>query len=153
MSCEACDDDEWKRSVPLTSLAQLTHFPHAVLELKLQLATDGQGPAEPPVWVSELLASGCLTDAPKFSKFVHGTASLYQNANLVDGHPPVRELPYWWSDEVRPMWDDRSKGAKDSQGAMAAPQVMYGGGQEGHVMDPLRRMLEAVLSCGSDELV
>ena len=53
------------------------------------------------------------TDAPKFSKFVHGTASLYQNANLVDGHPPVRELPYWWSADVRPMWDDLSKSGKE----------------------------------------
>ena len=32
MSIESCGPDEWLRSAPLTSLAQLTHFPHAVLE-------------------------------------------------------------------------------------------------------------------------
>lgn len=57
----------------------MTHFAHAVLELKLQLETEQSGlPPQPPAWVGELLASGCLIDAPKFSKFVHGTAMFYQ---------------------------------------------------------------------------
>ena len=63
--------------------------------LKLQLPSDNSGvPPQPPAWVSELLASGCLIGCPKFSKFVHGTATLYQGQKPIDGNVPVRELPY-----------------------------------------------------------
>ena len=30
---------------------------------------------------------------PKFSKFVHGTATLYQGQMPIDGNASVRELP------------------------------------------------------------
>ena len=161
MSVEACDDDEWRRSAPLTSLAQLTHFPHAVLELKLQLVSSASGePPEPPAWVSELLASGCLIGAPKFSKFVHGTARLYQRCNdgiggkggkgmPCDGNPPVREFPYWWGPDVRPMWDGDSMGGQTSR--------LGGGKKQGHANgqatavtreNPLRRFFEGLVTCG-----
>lgn len=62
--------------------------------LKLQLPSDNSGvPPQPPAWVSELLASGCLIGCPKFSKFVHGTATLYQGQTPIDGNASVRELP------------------------------------------------------------
>ena len=61
MALEPCATDEWKRSSPLTSLAQVTQFPHAVLEIKLQLATG----AVAPEWVTELLQSGYLREMPK----------------------------------------------------------------------------------------
>jgi len=66
----------------------VTQFPHAVLEVKLQLATG----ASMPDWVADLLSSGCLREMPKFSKFVHGTAFLKRSA--------VRELPYWCAEAL-----------------------------------------------------
>ena len=39
MALEPCEHYEWKRSAPLSSASQLTLFPHAVLEVKLQLAS------------------------------------------------------------------------------------------------------------------
>ncbi|KAF5830825.1 VTC domain-containing protein [Dunaliella salina] len=52
---------------------EITRFPHAVLEVKLSLP-EGQSA---PSWVQELLDSGYLTQVHKFSKFIHGSATLF----------------------------------------------------------------------------
>ena len=70
---------------------EITRFPHAVLEVKLSLP-EGQAA---PDWVTDLLESGCLTEVHKFSKFMHGSATLLPEA--------VQAVPYWVDDEsVRP---------------------------------------------------
>eukprot|EP00197_Chlamydomonas_leiostraca_P000109 CAMPEP_0202888524 /NCGR_PEP_ID=MMETSP1391-20130828/43232_1 /ASSEMBLY_ACC=CAM_ASM_000867 /TAXON_ID=1034604 /ORGANISM="Chlamydomonas leiostraca, Strain SAG 11-49" /LENGTH=704 /DNA_ID=CAMNT_0049571829 /DNA_START=1666 /DNA_END=3777 /DNA_ORIENTATION=+ len=66
---------------------EITRFPHAVLEVKLSLP---EGQTAPP-WVQELLDSGYLTEVHKFSKFIHGTATLFPDM--------VRAVPYWVDDE------------------------------------------------------
>ena len=66
---------------------EITRFPHAVLEIKLSL---NEGDA-PPEWVRELLNSGYITEVHKFSKFIHGSASLLPDA--------VQSVPYWIDDE------------------------------------------------------
>ena len=158
MSTELCQQDEWKRSGPLTSLAQLTHFPLAVLELKLQLASDGVSTPEPPEWIAELLESGCLIDAPKFSKFVHGTAMLYReppSGRVIDGFPPVCELPYWWADDVRVLWRNSSaddlllKGVKHKHVASLEPGSSRHGAGELVVHNPLQRLFEWLITCGN----
>ena len=60
-------------------------FPYAVLEVKLQTQL-GQ---EPPVWIRELIASHLVEAVPKFSKFIHGGATL-----LTDY---VDLLPFWYT--------------------------------------------------------
>jgi len=92
MALERCASDRWRREGSLQSLHEVTQFPHAVLEIKLQLA---QG-TTPPEWVTELLESGTLREMPKFSKFVHGTAFL--NSTV------IKELPYWYAPEMMPLW-------------------------------------------------
>ena len=48
-----------------------------------------------PSWVQELLDSGYLTEVHKFSKFIHGTCTLFPEL--------VQAVPYWVDDEsVRP---------------------------------------------------
>ena len=151
-----------------------------MLELKLQLASDSSGaPPEPPAWVTELLSSGVLIAAPKFSKFVHGTAMLYRGDNPFDGNPPVRELPYWWSSEVRPMWDimgesKRAVGKAMTKGHKGAKGDQNGNGsaggkangnrafaekiQPGPLATPaewhiaLRRFFESIVTCGNKDL-
>jgi uncharacterized membrane protein YidH (DUF202 family) len=58
-------------------------FPYAVLEVKLQTAA-GQ---EPPEWVRSLIASHLVEATPKFSKFIHGTATLFPTR--------INLLPFW----------------------------------------------------------
>eukprot|EP00986_Skeletonema_menzelii_P016406 scaffold14532_cov133-Skeletonema_menzelii.AAC.5 len=66
---------------------EITRFPHAVLEVKLEL---GGANAEPPQWVTELQNSGMLYEVHKFSKFIHGCAALLPEY--------VRYVPYWVDD-------------------------------------------------------
>jgi VTC domain len=61
----------------------IERFPYAVLEVKLQT----QAGQEPPEWVRELIASHLVEATPKFSKFIHGTATLFPTR--------IKLLPYW----------------------------------------------------------
>ena len=58
-------------------------FPYAVLEVKLQ-TNEGQ---QAPEWVRELISSHLVEAVPKFSKFIHGTATLFPTR--------INLLPYW----------------------------------------------------------
>ena len=58
-------------------------FPYAVLEVKLQT----QAGQEPPAWVRELIGSHLVEAVPKFSKFIHGTATLFPSR--------IHLLPFW----------------------------------------------------------
>ena len=66
---------------------EITRFPHAVLEVKIEL---GGATTEPPEWVTELQNSGMLYEVHKFSKFIHGCATLLPEY--------VRSVPYWIDD-------------------------------------------------------
>lgn len=65
---------------------EITRFPHAVLEVKLQLEHENQTPE----WVTELINSGMLLEVHKFSKFIHGCATLMPDE--------VQSVPYWIDD-------------------------------------------------------
>ena len=58
-------------------------FPYAVLEVKLQT----QAGQEPPEWVRELTSSHLVEAVPKFSKFIHGTATMFPTR--------IHLLPFW----------------------------------------------------------
>ncbi|KAI0483194.1 SPX-domain-containing protein [Xylariaceae sp. FL0804] len=61
----------------------IVRFPYAVLEVKLQ-TQHGQ---EPPQWVQQLISSHLVESVPKFSKFIHGTATLFPDR--------IKLLPFW----------------------------------------------------------
>lgn len=61
----------------------IERFPYAVLEVKLQ-TNEGQ---EAPEWVRELISSHLVEAVPKFSKFIHGTATLFPTR--------IHLLPFW----------------------------------------------------------
>ncbi|GAB4819711.1 hypothetical protein N2152v2_006757 [Parachlorella kessleri] len=73
---------------------EITRFPHAVLEIKLSLGEEEGGA---PDWVQELLDSGLLTEVHKFSKFIHGTATLFPD--MVQASVAGTAVPYWVDDE------------------------------------------------------
>jgi len=59
-------------------------FPYAVLEVKLQT----QAGQDPPQWVKDLTSSHLVEAVPKFSKFIHGTATLFPTR--------INLLPFWF---------------------------------------------------------
>lgn len=65
---------------------EITRFPHAVLEVKLQLEDE----LSTPQWVVDLLHSGMLLQVHKFSKYIHGCSTLMPD--------DVRAVPYWIDD-------------------------------------------------------
>lgn len=75
--------DQWCRSIEqdIPKDQEIVQFPYAVFEIKLQTE-------DPPEWVSQLLSSGLLTEVPKFSKFLHGTAKLFGSK--------IRNSPSWF---------------------------------------------------------
>ena len=58
-------------------------FPYAVLEVKLQ----SQLGQDIPGWVADLTSSHLVEAVPKFSKFIHGAASLFPDR--------IHLLPFW----------------------------------------------------------
>ncbi|GAA6007208.1 hypothetical protein JCM10207_001546 [Rhodosporidiobolus poonsookiae] len=82
--------DNWRRTdigidwpFPQLPDADKELFPYGVLEVKLQTQM-GQ---EPPEWVRELVSSHLVEAVPKFSKFIHGCATLLPNR--------VDLVPFW----------------------------------------------------------
>lgn len=60
---------------------EISRFPHALLEIKIRES------ARKAEWVNELMASHLVKDAPRFSKFVHGVAQLFEDN--------VNNFPFW----------------------------------------------------------
>ena len=65
---------------------EIVRFPHALLEIKVK---DGSS-KKTNDWVSELMSSHLLKEEPRFSKFVHGVAQLFEDQ--------VNSFPFWLSD-------------------------------------------------------
>jgi uncharacterized membrane protein YidH (DUF202 family) len=70
-------------SYPFSTIrtGEIVRFPHALLEIKLR------GKAHQAEWVNDLMASHLVKDAPRFSKFVHGAAQLFEDY--------VNNFPFW----------------------------------------------------------
>ncbi|KAJ5684553.1 Vacuolar transporter chaperone 4 [Penicillium maclennaniae] len=75
--------NNWRR-MDIAAPEDIDRFPYAVLEVKLQT----QAGQEPPQWIRELTASHLVEAVPKFSKFIHGTATLFPSR--------INLLPFWY---------------------------------------------------------
>lgn len=82
------DIDNGNMSYPFKNINQseVSRFPYALLEIKLK----EEGGRKRPRWVEDLMVSHLVHAAPRFSKFVHGVASLFEDY--------VNNLPLWLSD-------------------------------------------------------
>lgn len=78
--------DEAGMEYPFNAIrtGEIVRFPHALLEIKLR---DNAHNTE---WVKELMASHLVKEAPRFSKFVHGVATLFEDY--------VNSFPFWLSE-------------------------------------------------------
>lgn len=92
------DPNEWHRTdidnsnmtYPFKNINQseVSRFPYAVLEIKLK--EDPANARKRPSWIQDLTGSHLVHPAPRFSKFVQGVASLFEDY--------VNRLPFWLSD-------------------------------------------------------
>ncbi|KAI1311693.1 VTC domain-containing protein [Xylaria venustula] len=82
------DIDNSNMSFPFKNINQseISKFPYAVLEIK---SKEEEG-RKRPRWIDDLIGSHLVYATPKFSKFVHGVASLFEDY--------VNNLPFWLSD-------------------------------------------------------
>jgi SPX domain protein involved in polyphosphate accumulation/uncharacterized membrane protein YidH (DUF202 family) len=77
------DDADMTYPFDAVRTGEITRFPHALLEIQLR------GKAHNTEWVKDLMVSHLVKDAPRFSKFVHGVASLFEDH--------VNSFPFWLS--------------------------------------------------------
>ena len=90
------DPDDWHRTdiddkeleYPFSSIKQgeIDRFSHAVLEVKVKDSKYTRN----NTWLADLMSSHLVKEAPKFSKFVHGVAELFEDY--------VNSFPFWLSD-------------------------------------------------------
>ena len=70
---------------PNVNQGEISLFPYAILEIKVK----ENGVKKQSKWIEDLMASHLVHKAPRFSKFVHGVASLFEDH--------VNNLPFWIS--------------------------------------------------------
>lgn len=81
--------DNWRRTdigvdwpFPQLPAEDVERFPYAILEIKLACQPD-----QIPQWVRDLATSHLVESVPKFSKFLHGVATLFPDK--------IKVLPFW----------------------------------------------------------
>ncbi|KAI1093457.1 SPX-domain-containing protein [Rostrohypoxylon terebratum] len=127
------DPQEWHRrdidngnmTYPFKNINQseVSRFPYALLEIKLK----EEGGRKRPRWVEDLMVSHLVHAAPRFSKFVHGVASLFEDY--------VNHLPLWLSDletDIRkdPQTahdEEEQRKAQQAEDAMVVGSFLGGG--------------------------
>ena len=88
--------DDWHRTdvdragmeypFPDIRKGEIVRFPYAILEVKIK-----DGAAKKKIdWLGDLMSSHLVKEAPRFSKFVHGVAQLFEDS--------VNGFPFWLSD-------------------------------------------------------
>lgn len=99
------DIDNAAMTYPFRNINQseVSKFPYAVLEIKLK----DEGNRKRPAWIEDLMASHLVHPTPRFSKFVHGVASLFEDH--------VNNLPFWLSDLETDIRKDPQKAYEEEE--------------------------------------
>jgi uncharacterized membrane protein YidH (DUF202 family) len=90
------DDPGEEYPFPHVRKGEISRFPYAVLEIKTSkrehIPTNNNGPPKDtnPQWVSDLMKSHLVKEAPRFSKYAHGISVLFE--------PYINLLPFWLSE-------------------------------------------------------
>eukprot|EP00124_Ichthyophonus_hoferi_P004446 Ihof_evm3s490 gene=Ihof_evmTU3s490 len=82
-SIDACLHDNMIPPYKNVRAGDITRFPYAVLNVKLQTSAE----ALPPAWVDHLMRSHLVESVPCFSPYIHGVSVLYEEH--------LRVLPFW----------------------------------------------------------
>jgi uncharacterized membrane protein YidH (DUF202 family) len=107
------DPNEWHRTdidnsnmkYPFQNINQseVSKFPYAILEIKLK----EDGNRKRPTWIEDLMGSHLVHPSPRFSKFVHGVASLFDDY--------VNNLPFWLGDLETDIRKDPQKAFEEEE--------------------------------------
>ncbi|PPJ58894.1 hypothetical protein CBER1_04423 [Cercospora berteroae] len=116
------DIDDRKLEYPFSSIrkGEITRFPFALLEVKLR-NTHGKKSAE---WIEDITSSHLVKEAPRFSKFVHGVSTLFEDY--------VNTFPFWLSqmetdirrDPQQAFEEEQAKRQKDQADEMAVGSLL-----------------------------
>jgi hypothetical protein len=86
---------------------EISIFPYALLEIKVR--NDVSKRAQE--WINDLMSSHLVRDAPRFSKFVHGVAQLFEDH--------VNSFPFWLKDLETDIRRDPGTAFQEEQGKRA----------------------------------
>lgn len=106
------DPDDWHRrdidnanmEWPFKTIkkGEIQKFPYALLEIKVK-------GTEKHEWIEDLIHSHLVKDSPRFSKFVHGVAKLFEDN--------VNTFPFWLSEVDNDIRKEPEKAFDDEQAA------------------------------------
>ncbi|RSL39580.1 hypothetical protein CEP53_013954 [Fusarium sp. AF-6] len=97
------DDSEMTYPFKKMNQSEVNRFPYALLEIKLK----EDGLRKRPSWVEDLMSSHLVHATPRFSKFVHGVAVLFEDY--------VNNLPFWLSDLEGDIRKDPQKSFEEEE--------------------------------------
>ncbi|KAM0430455.1 hypothetical protein ACHAPT_005802 [Fusarium lateritium] len=97
------DDSEMTYPFKKMNQSEVNRFPYALLEIKLK----EDGLRKRPSWVEDLMSSHLVHPTPRFSKFVHGVAVLFEDY--------VNNLPFWLSDLEGDIRKDPQKSFEEEE--------------------------------------
>lgn len=119
------DPDSWHRqdldipslSQPLSVLrkSEFSTFPYSVMEVRVKLSGDQKTPSK-HAWLEELTSSHLVKGIPLFSKFVHGTATLFAEDDRLDS------LPFWLPELEHDIREDPQESYKRNRKILAERQ-------------------------------
>ena len=82
---------------------EIARFPFALLDIKIRTGSS----RKKNTWVTDLMSSHLIKEAPQFSKFVHGVAELFEDY--------VNSFPLWLSDLETDIRRDPEKAFEEEQ--------------------------------------
>lgn len=114
------DIDEAGMEYPFTGIkgGQVARFPFALLEIKI----GGGATRRTNEWVADLMSSHLVKEAPRFSKFVHGVAQLFEDH--------VNSFPFWLSEvgtDIRKDPETAFEEEQDKKAKKAEEEFTIGG--------------------------
>ncbi|KAL1967282.1 hypothetical protein VTN77DRAFT_3328 [Rasamsonia byssochlamydoides] len=131
------DIDDVGMEYPFSSIkkGEIVRFPHALLEIKLR-----QG-ARNVEWLRDLMVSHLVKEAPRFSKFVHGVAQLFEDH--------INTFPFWLGELENDIRRDPETAFQEEQERLAKQaeeQMVVGSFLGGSRPSPLPTMVGSPIS-------
>ncbi|KAF2221450.1 VTC domain-containing protein [Elsinoe ampelina] len=110
------DIDDANLEYPFKTIrkGEISRFPFGILEIKIR----GHKSYE---WIEDLMSSHLVREAPRFSKFVHGVAELFEDN--------VNAFPFWLSaldEDIRQKPEDAFKAEQERRQRQAEDEIAVG---------------------------